>query len=726
MDSRRGFLLLLLLSASTLLAGPERAVGPIVQGPAPGQRSAPSVATDGRDFFLVWRDDRTQVASVMGTRVTADGAIVDPNGLLIAHGTAPQVLWTGTDWAVFYGSTRAIAMTRVSRDGVVSAPRVLAGDGVVGGAATNGEVTIVTYSARAQQRAVVVDREGEVVRDVLLGATNDGRPAAIASNGRTFLAVWRAATLEAMRFDASGQPLDAAPRSLGEGFNPRVGADGDRYLVVANRTRAELDYVLAARAVTEDFETSEWRELPSGSVSANAVLWTGARFLVFGQRLNAPFDELFAAGVDADAATQSFDVVARAIADDSASQPAAASNGSRVLVAWIDESEVVAGFVSPRAVTRVIEPLLLSKSANVHYAAAIASAGDEHLAVWLENNRVFAAPLAADGTPRNEKTIRVSNGIGVMNPVAAFDGTQYVVAWYEANDGFHAFVVVRFVSRDGVLAPESIRIETPFALTVFGARPVSLAPDDRGTLVVWSDSGVMAVHIPRGGASYEGAPVQVSSRPGAEVVAAWNGREYLVVTTDGAPVGEPWIRLRRSVRVLGTRVSAALTPLDPEPFVIGDHALRLADGAPDVASDGRDWLVVWHDYQPDRWSIDARRVFADGTMSGDANGTRLAAGILPSVVWNGSSYTIAWKEADQPWRASFATIARSGRLALSASRLFTTTEVYDSRIALAATNGSAIAAYLRPAPGPQFGHVLRTFVRLLDDVPTPRARAVRH
>ncbi len=90
---------------------------------------APRVASSGGDFLVVWQDFRNGVHDdVLGTRVTSDGAVLDPGGLLVstALGTQrlPDVAGGANGYLVVWqdrrsGTSDDIYGTRIGLDGAV-------------------------------------------------------------------------------------------------------------------------------------------------------------------------------------------------------------------------------------------------------------------------------------------------------------------------------------------------------------------------------------------------------------------------------------------------------------------------------------------------------------------------------------------------------------------------------------------------------------------------------
>lgn len=83
-----------------------------------GIQSYPAVASDGRDFLVVWQDDRDERSTesdIYGARVTVQGVVLDPNGFRISGAIhpqyAPSVAFNGRHYLVAWlGFSLALAL----------------------------------------------------------------------------------------------------------------------------------------------------------------------------------------------------------------------------------------------------------------------------------------------------------------------------------------------------------------------------------------------------------------------------------------------------------------------------------------------------------------------------------------------------------------------------------------------------------------------------------------
>jgi hypothetical protein len=105
---------------------------PIRISTAPEGQYYPVVASsrDGSGTLVAWRDFRAagELSDVYAARVTVDGQVLDPDGILLGHGapvgSSPRVAWDGAAYLVTWEQqvepyTSDVLGVRVNRDGVV-------------------------------------------------------------------------------------------------------------------------------------------------------------------------------------------------------------------------------------------------------------------------------------------------------------------------------------------------------------------------------------------------------------------------------------------------------------------------------------------------------------------------------------------------------------------------------------------------------------------------------
>ncbi|MCK4328599.1 hypothetical protein KAX02_02030 [candidate division WOR-3 bacterium] len=159
----------------------------IVYGPAPRSQYRPSVAFDGTNYFVVWREYYYGVSDVIyGARVDRSCDVLDPLGIAISSGGEdkwwPCIAYGNTSYLVVWtydrGGDAKICGARVSQSGVVldtlsidvSPPQHLAWhpsvafDGtnyfVVWSNATFGNYYTDIFGARVSQDGTLLDTSG--------------------------------------------------------------------------------------------------------------------------------------------------------------------------------------------------------------------------------------------------------------------------------------------------------------------------------------------------------------------------------------------------------------------------------------------------------------------------------------------------------------------------------------------------------------------------------------
>lgn len=98
---------------------------------AAGSQLEPAVAGGWAGWLVVWADYRTGTGDIYGARVDPEGRLLDPDGIIINKGArdqrSPQVVWNGQEYLVVWSdfgtsSTSDIVGARVTADGKVIDP----------------------------------------------------------------------------------------------------------------------------------------------------------------------------------------------------------------------------------------------------------------------------------------------------------------------------------------------------------------------------------------------------------------------------------------------------------------------------------------------------------------------------------------------------------------------------------------------------------------------------
>ncbi len=478
---RKMALLLGLVTAS--LFGAEiridQPLAPVQFGAAPTRQEAARVASDGTNFFAVWRT-RTAWDTVVlgGGRISPEGKLLDQPSILFASGKAsdfgnPDVVFVGDNFLVVYQAGTSLVTRRVARDGrpvgvqpvvieltamkrlvtngknvLLSTAwnrfRLLAADGTPLGAehefamssyvsyavGSNGDRYLIAYSSfdlsgSFQGTFFLLSGAGDVeVRKQFSFPHNNFAFSTIASNGSSFL-------------------------MIGDNFCVTVDADGT--MGMPQQTRAGSD-------------TVTW------SGSAYTLVWAAARY--------PPFDA---------SPPESFEIVGQRV--DAAGVPigdpvniatlrgnrptkvfASASNGRDTIIITGDSDDyyITGNWHTSAAIFKSLEQIdaeppnrrhaAIASSAREQAAGSIASNGTLSLVTWRESTGidqaiVRAALIAGDGqlgTP-----IDVGVAYSKTATATASNGRDFLITYVDARE----FLVARRVTLDGMLDPTPIVID---------------------------------------------------------------------------------------------------------------------------------------------------------------------------------------------------------------------------------------------------------------------------
>jgi hypothetical protein len=725
----------------------ERPIGEVVTRPAPFSSGEPSVASDGSDFFVVWRDGRDGSA-ILASRIGHDGALVESGIEIVRNNTAsgypynyaPQVLWNGSSYVVFWSSmqgdqdyTQQIWVARYDRAGEpLQAPYMLAertkGPRTV---AFNGSRLLVSYVDALGQRprAWLLDESAYPAKALLLADVEVPSSAVMSSaaRGSDFLVVWDTVwDNEAQSFLIKGVPVNGSGevqggiRTISKGGSAVVASDGTSYLLIYASQFGAFDTPWVSRILSGDLsQVSTERALPN--LGRPVVLWRGDRYLAMGRSLGI-----------IDREGNSIADPAPLVAGQFTGIVSAAANASpRTLVTWTASTRsgnaAMARLYDGQTPVAAAPEFVISTSANRQIDPDVAHSSFGDLVAWRESDGIYATRVSPFGAAIDGRGIELSRAEDAGPPRVALHGTDYVVAWREADT-----VQLRYISATAGLQPQRVELEAGWDENA--DRHIGLAVTEDATYLTWTrDARVRLARIPHHTRTLEGVPLAVSPVDVYTINPdiAFNGSELLVAWHEvtewyGGMCGYP------GEGIVGTtwaaRVAANMTLLDTAPLRLGDNG----DAYPhpiSVASNGSDWLLSWlaveHDFDTHlskSWVV-ARRVLQNGSLEGDAP-VRVGEGRASSLLWNGKDYAMAWKEDQSPrfvLRLGF--ISGSGTPVIRDGVEVAVTESWQDRFGLTLNGTRTAVVYARMSRAPEHGRVERAFLRLFGA--TPKRRAVR-
>ncbi|MHC4198432.1 MAG: PKD domain-containing protein [Planctomycetota bacterium] len=177
---------------------------------------------------------------------------------------------------------------------------------------------------------------------------------------------------------------------------------------------------------------------------------------------------------------------------------------------------------------------------------------------------------------------------------------------------------------------------------------------------------------------------------------ATNGTDFLVVWHDTRNY------VTSATDIYAARVTSAGVVLAP--FAVCESTG--SQSYPRVASDGTDFLVVWQHKNVSEFDVHAARVAADGTVldvGGFAVSTETTDEKFPDVAWTGLQYAVAWEDArdlaTSDWDVFAARVAADGTVADPSGIKVTGPGKQDS-VAVAGEAGDVLVVFRDGAASP--------------------------
>jgi cysteine-rich repeat protein len=648
----------------------------IYLAPEPDELS-PELASNGTDYLVVWKRENVTSAPIQALRVGANGNVLDASPIAISPPTAgrPQVASNGSDYLVTYlisagGLDFDVYATRVTAQGsVLDANGILVATAVPPeiAVASNGANYLIAYpkfNPSANIFATRVASDGSVLDstgiEVSTPSTAERNPA-VASDGTNYFVVWndyRNTEFDLNIFGAmvTGSGAVTAPNGIAvttaaqHQRNPKIAWNGSAYLAVWEDLRLGTDIFAARISAAGTVLDPDGIAIRRDKVdrSAPSVAARNGDFLVAWQQQDRSatyYGNLTSWDVYAQRITSAGALVQPSFPlafTPNMYDPAIASNGTTFLVAWKDTRAFEAtGFdiISARlsATGDTLDPagIVVSNAPSYQVAPALASNGTDYFVAWedfrngLESD-VYGSRVSAAGVVLDPSGLSLSTANGLQADVTiGSDGANYLVAWddWSAAD-IHG---TRVTSAGAVLDPIGIPLATGTESDVSPA----LGSNGMSYFLAWRQNGkVVGRRLTTSGiadtASVNVSYTETSSDPPSVTS---NGADYLVAWSSF------W-------DIRATRVSAAGTLPDAAAVYIYQGLCR-----PAAASDGADYLVsfyVCHSGGLSLPSVYASRVSAAG-LRVDSTPLSIAdspeAETNPTIAYNAAShgYAIAYE-----------------------------------------------------------------------------------
>jgi hypothetical protein len=492
---------------------------------------------------------------------------------------------------------------------------------------------------------------------------------------------FRARPVSDLRFEETtyGQPAAAA-------------SDGTDYLVVIERE--DQGYInLYTQLISQGAPYGP--AVLIGQGYSKSVIWTGSQYLVaWGDRAG-----VYLSAVSRRGALMSAPRLI--ISGYPIGAPKAVSNGRRILVTMLTDTQIVGAFADLNG--QPIGSVFPMAERQQAWDYALTSAGDGFALVRISfETHVFrfdeeGKPLLAGGTRVGGQGVHgaiASDGTNVTVIFTSYDGlstgastlkiavigtrgeivqpprflwsgtdvgsllwngSEYVSARrtdYSTHDTTETSVRLQRISRMGEL------LDTELFLTVPATSPV-LASNGREYLITLNHS---YIRLPIGSSSPTEVVELARSVDSQEALAmSWGPRDLLAVWRETDHNGS---------KIVASRIDATGRYLDGTGIVVATFSDPYSLPMPSVDSDGRNWLVVWNG----RGVNNACRISPEGVIL-DPKPIAFLVGSVPVVRWGGNSWLVVGNLFDGRMRS--ATITSDGRV--SPIKIFDDVTAYLTR-----------------------------------------------
>lgn len=695
----------MLLQAATF--GPEVAAARPEFFSAFGTQTANALACGDQSCVALWNDSDEARKGLYSSVIDTNGNVLpaSSNAVSLGDESDGSIVWTGDHYLATWldYATVTFVAAPLSSDGrrISGAVHALgtfpysAGGNAL---AWNGSHAFAVFNTPGKLWGAVLDANGNVVGFPTALPGNSAVTWAVAAAGQSFGLVWvesiqSTSTVKFQRFGDDGSPIDSAPVTLAENLPVQITSVG----IAANATQFGVAYAPAVDTsiyrLRVDASTGAIDRLPVVAFARklSGIYWSGDDFVAYGPSDNTIVTEGFSSS-----AVHVLNV--STASDVSDARLALAPAGTAAI--WSDsrlgiDTRHVFGSILDNDATAVVKGnLSISVSTLPQAAPALAPSSNGALIAWSqEHDRlradIVARRLSASGAPIDAAPVTLETNAAAGPPSAVWLGNLWLVVWprYDLQD----LIVGKRVSASGeVLDANPIE---------FGhGHPSLVANGSVGILAFWNTNALSVLRLNSNGDAIDSQPIVITTHTAGGLAAATNGDEFLLAWSESSEA---------LTHIYAVRLTAGGQPIDASPIAI-DTGARSATN-PAIASDGRDFLIVYCDPR-----IVTKRLLAEGSLAGS---TAQDEGVVvdsatgdvnflfnpnaPAVAWNGSGYVIAWsipqdEQSTVAWTVAATTVDRTGAPIDDARALGRTETAFDVRAAVANVQGTVIVAYPRP------------------------------
>lgn len=517
--------------------------------------------------------------------------------------------------------------------------------------------------------------------------------------------------LAATTFPATLDPIISAEVAIDAQVNgstgansafPAVAFDGTNYLVVWADQRISRDEDIFATLVSQTGAIVSANGITVAATEGRqlhpTVAFAGTQYVVAwedGKVTGGTEADIAAARVSTTGAVTPLGTIAASAQNET--DPKLAGNGTGALLVWDNAGDIHASLFGGTAFGAAVN---VTADATVQGTPNVtAQPGASYLVAYSEGATATADLRGALVTPAGAvgAAFTISAGAGRQyDPAAAFDGTNYVVAWTNNRNGINLFGAR--VSTAGVV----LDTHTEGTVTNVGGVSISSLAGNQelegltcapaACMVVWQESRNLAT------TSFDiyAQPLTVSpalANLGAEIVVSSTTRPQFVpaVASNGTDFFAVWQDARdtNTNTVFGARITAAGAVVDPTGLMLVTGNNR--ETAPAIGRAGTTFGVFWTDSRNYGTDIELAR-FSGATKldtTARAVSTATFAQASPAVTASAGNFFAVWNDSRGGVdRDIFGARVNASGTVLDPAGLPITTATGDQLVPDIATNGT--------------------------------------
>jgi hypothetical protein len=498
-----------------------------------------------------------------------------------------------------------------------------------------------------------------------------GLTPAVAGNGTDYLVVWKNLDNEVYgaRVTRDGMVADPWGFAICAGTNspdaPAVASNGGDYLVVWQdfRDRSSTNIygarVTSAGVVLDTNGTAIC--LAANDQTQPAAAARGSDYLVaWEDRRGSTSSDIYGARVSSAGMVADPEGIAISTGPYDHLAPAAAGNGTNWLVVWHSlrpggafsySGDIYGARVTSAGVVSDVNGIAISTQPAEpgQLSPAVGSSGTHYFVVWqdyrhgYDNADIYGARVTSAGGVSDAAGIPISTAADSQYyPTVAFNGTTYLVGWWDQRNGSGAngykkdFYATRVTVGGTVFNPSGIPISTNL---ISGVDSPKVTASGTNFFALWRGGGVVyGARLSSTGTVQGTNGIPITFGPNAQwrPAVAFNGSNYLVVWEDERHT----TMTLDDTHLYGTRVTRAGTVLDPSGIDIGPAVAR---GTPAVAASGHDFLVVWEGGN-DAFGSLVTGAGVVGVRNVPITTTAYNAQVPATVAGNGNGWLVVWTD----------------------------------------------------------------------------------